>query len=68
MPQTSICSFVNIVNIFNLEYVNNKPSIKGYIKKKSNFRQIKRPRLITFTSNQDIELVNISDRILNLRK
>ena len=64
MPQKSICSFVNIINLFNLEYVKNKYQINSYVHKKKNFKivkQIKRPRLITFSSNVDIELYNISE-------
>lgn len=70
MPQTSICSFINIVNIYNLEF-DEKYIIQEYIKKKQNFKQIKqikRPRLITFTSNDDISLVCIGENEFEFRE
>jgi hypothetical protein len=71
MSQTSICSFVNIVNILNLECIDDDYSIKSYIKKPkkiNQIKQIKRPRLLTFTHNQDIELFNITENEFEFRE
>ena len=64
MTQKSICSFLNIVNIYNLEYLNKIYVVKSYVEKKSNFKiikQISRPRLLTFTFNNTISLEKICE-------
>ena len=63
MSQISICKFINIVNIFNLENNGNSYTIHSYIEKpiqSKQIKQIKRPRLITFSANKDIPIENIS--------
>lgn len=62
MSQISICSFINIYNIFNFENIDGIYYIKSYIKKTNNqieVKRINRPRLITFTKDCNIKLESI---------
>ena len=63
MYQVSICRYTNVINIFNLMNDNNGYNVKGYSNKWSNhivIKQIKKPRLLTFSANNTIHLNNIN--------
>lgn len=60
MTQISICSFVNITNVFNLEEGCRVTSHINIPRTSKQVKQIRRPRLLTFTSEKNIELERIS--------